>query len=383
MKQTVVSIRAASKPKPKKIVPANEKAVEALPLDSGTWRIRGVPGMYVRSRAASKVYYVQRRIRGRLIKRTIGTMPLKRARVAAMREWGKLRPVPVGGRRTLQQAFDEYLAQKALSSRTKETYSFAFSRYLREYHGRSLDDIGADRAGVRALYHDLADRYGKASAALSVKLLGAVYRYQRKTDANLPECPTTAVSMPALKSRDWALSPDELKTWWEGVQTLTPIRRAWWITTLLTGARKGSVEALQWSDLDLNKKTIRFCVTKGDRPYMVPMSDKLAVLLTEYRASGKVPPSDWVFPAPGNGGHLVDVSDAKRGVKSPHHLRHTFRTILAELGASSDQARLLMGHSMGGDISRGYITPSLLVESLRPVTNAVSERLAAILGDMS
>ena len=55
---------------------------------------------------------------------------------------------------------------------------------------------------------------------------------------------------------------------------------------------------------------------------------------------------------------------------------------MAELGATSDQARLLLGHSMGGDVSRGYITAPLLVESLRPVTNAVSERLLSILGDV-
>jgi triacylglycerol esterase/lipase EstA (alpha/beta hydrolase family) len=39
---------------------------------------------------------------------------------------------------------------------------------------------------------------------------------------------------------------------------------------------------------------------------------------------------------------------------------------------------MLMGHSMGGDVSRGYITSSLVVESLRPVTNAVAEHYLGI-----
>jgi len=67
-------------------------------------------------------------------------------------------------------------------------------------------------------------------------------------------------------------------------------------------------------------------------------------------------------------------------VASAHNLRHTFRTVLAELGATPDQARLLMGHSLAGDVSRGYITAPLVVESLRPLANQMAERYARILG---
>jgi integrase len=74
------------------------------------------------------------------------------------------------------------------------------------------------------------------------------------------------------------------------------------------------------------------------------------------------------------------VRDEKRGVASAHHLRHTYRTVLAELGATPDQARLLLGHSLGGDVSRGYITPHLVIESLRPLAEAVASRYAQVLG---
>jgi integrase len=109
------------------------------------------------------------------------------------------------------------------------------------------------------------------------------------------------------------------------------------------------------------------------------MSDKLAQVLVQYQASSNVPPSEWVFPSNvREGNHIVGVKNDKEGVGPAHRLRHTFRTTLAQLGASSDQARMLMGHSMGGDVSRGYITAPLLVESLRPIVNAASERYAGI-----
>src|ERR1022692_2365313 len=109
------------------------------------------------------------------------------------------------------------------------------------------------------------------------------------------------------------------------------------------------------------------------------MADKLAELLTAYKASGDVPPSDWLFPSNvREGQHIIGVKNDKEGAGPAHRLRHTFRTTLAELGASDDWARMLLGHSMGGNVSRGYITSSLVVDSLRPITNAVAEHYLKI-----
>ena len=155
----------------------------------------------------------------------------------------------------------------------------------------------------------------------------------------------------------------------------------WWLTALFTGARKGSIEALRWRDVDFERKQILFFVAKGDQPYAVPTSDKLAALLLAYRDSGDVPPSDWVFPSNRRDGqHIIGVKNDVEGAGPAHRLRHTFRTTLAELGVSSDQSRMLMGHSMGGDVSRGYITAPLIVESLRPIVNAVAAHYMKFVG---
>jgi len=365
----------------RKLVPANQQAIDALPLNSGTWRVQGVPGLYVRCRATSKSFLLQRRVRGMLVKRTLGPMPLKAARAEALKLWHQLRPTPTGGKKTLEQALAEYFEQRPLSAKTRAIYQYNAERYLSDWKARPLEQIGQDRAGVRALYHRLVERHGLATASQVIRMLSAVYRYARKVDPELPECPTVAVTLAPIKPRDWALSEEELRAWWQAVQRLNPIKRTWWLVCLLTGARQASIEALAWGDIDFNRKTIRFRVTKGDRPYVAPAADRLIALLEEYRRNPETPPSEWVFPSPRDPRqHLVKVRDEKRGVASAHHLRHTFRTVLAELGATPDQARLLMGHSLGGDVSRGYITAPLLVESLRPVANAVAERYAAILG---
>ena len=154
----------------------------------------------------------------------------------------------------------------------------------------------------------------------------------------------------------------------------------WWLTALFTGARAGSIEALRWDNIDFDKKTVLFMVTKGSKPYMVPASDVLVGLLIAYRDGGAVPLSDWVFPSSKKAGcHLVGVKNVVQGVRPAHSMRHTFRTSLAQLGAASDQSRMLMGHAIGGDVSRDYISSALVIESLRPITNAVAERYMTIL----
>jgi len=39
-----------------------------------------------------------------------------------------------------------------------------------------------------------------------------------------------------------------------------------------------------------------------------------------------------------------------------------------------------MGHSLSGDVSRGYITAGLMTESLRPWAEAVEKRYSEVMG---
>lgn len=394
----VVPIRkSASKPETK-IVEANQKSIDALALNSGTWKVQGIPGLYVRARATSKSFMLQRRIDRDLVRLMLGSLTMKAAKEQAMKRWGILERKPADGAAlTLGAAIEQYVEAKTaagkMGPKTASIARYNAERYLDRWKQRTLESVGKDRLGVRQLQQRITSGHGRATSNQCVRLLAAVYRWARDADETLPEWPRKAAEIHTIKARDWAYTPDELRAWWSatrrekddkvtaiGVKTLGPIKRMWWLAALFTGARKGSIEALKWADVDLEKKVIRFRVTKGDRPYSVPMSDTLAALFTRYWESSEVPPSDWVFPSPViEGGHIVDVKNPHEGVGPAHRLRHTFRTTLAELGASPDQARMLMGHSMGGDVSRGYISTPLVIESLRPVTNAVAKKYVEVL----
>ena len=323
---------------------------------------------------------LQRRVRGTLVKQTLGPQSMKQARATAMSTWSGMKPQTAGNAVTLAMALDLYLQDKQLAEKTRANYVYNAGRYLKAWTGRTLQAIGEDRAGVRVLQREITKKHGAPTSNQVVRLISCVYRWARKQDTSLPEAPTTAVQVARIPARNWALSTEELKTWGRCVSGLSPIKRMWWLTALFTGARAGSIEALRWDNIDFDKKTVLFMVTKGSKPYMVPASDVLVGLLIAYRDGGAVPPSDWVFPSPMKAGrHLVGVKNVVEGVRPAHAMRHTFRTSLAQLGAASDQSRMLMGHSLGGDVSRDYITSSLVIESLRPLANAVAERYMTIL----
>jgi integrase len=373
-----------------KSVEANQKSIDALPFNSGLWKVNGYSGLYVRARATSKSFMLQRRIGGELVKAWLGPLTMKAAKEEAMKQWGGMErtETAAGDVLTLGRAIEQYVEAKVsagkMAPKTAELARYNARRYFDSWKDRTLEDIGRNRLAIRQYQQSITKKHGRATSNQCIRLVAAVYRWCRDADESLPEWPKKAAEIHEIKSRDWAYSPAELRAWWhvekkgedgeKGVKTLGPVKRMWWLTALFTGARKGSIEALGWADVDIEKKVIRFEVTKGDRPYAIPMADALADFFRCYRDREALP-SEWVFPSPTiDGAHLGDVKNIREGVGPAHRLRHTFRTTLAELGVSTDQSRLLMGHSMGGDVSRGYITSSLVLESLRPITNAVAER---------
>lgn len=369
----------AARAKVGKVVKATQAAVDALPFNSGTWRVEGSMGLYVRCRATSKSYMVQRKVQGRVVQRVLGPMTLAAARRQAQKVWHALKPAAPEGKLTLAAAWERYVSEKPLATKTRKLYTDNLERYLGGWKGRSLESLGVDRAGFRAHILNIARNHGLAVASQTLRCFRAVYNYHRKVMPELPECPSVAVELPGLKPRDWALSDDELRRWWAAVQRLSPLKRAFWLTLLLTGARRDSVRMLRWEDVDFEKKLIRFSTAKAGRSYSIPMPERLAAILKDWR--DQAPPSVWGFPSPRNPERPLaeQVRDDKRGVASAHHLRHTMRTRLAELGCTPDLARVALGHTLTQDVSQRYITGSLLLEAVRPLLNAVAERYAEVL----
>ena len=118
----VLAIRKPETVTPPKVVEANQKAVDALTLNSGTWRVDGVPGLYLRCRARAKSFFIQRRVKDALVKETLGELSVKQAKEKTMKTWGRMKAKPAAGDVvTLGAAFELYLSDNQLASKTESS----------------------------------------------------------------------------------------------------------------------------------------------------------------------------------------------------------------------------------------------------------------------
>jgi integrase len=364
-----------------KSIPPTQAALNTLPFRSGCWSVQGVTALYVRCRAKSKVFFTQRRVRGKLIQKTLGALTMAEAKRRVAQVWRDLKPVPEETRKlTLRAAWERYVEEKDLSKRTKELYQHSLRCYLGEIADRPLRELGEDRAGVRRLLLNVKKTRGPGIAFVLSNRLSAVFRYWRRVDPTLPEPPTNAVDLAAPKPRDAALRPEALRDLWARIQKLPPALRVAWQLLIFTGGRKGSIMALRWSDVDLDAGIVFFAEAKGGRSYRVPLCRRMVAVLREWKE--QCPPSErgWLFPSPVRPGeHIVGLVVRKHGVTFPHAARHTFRTALSIVGAPYDASRLLLGHALAGP-SGGYVSKDLVVESLREWAEKVAAHYESILG---
>lgn len=173
----------ASGQQARKLVAASQVAIGALPLSSGTCRVAGVPALYLRCRQRSTSFFVQRRVPGVLVKRVPGALRLKEARERALRIRAWLKPSPRANRRTLADAFEEYLRQKELAEKTRQICRYNFNRYLAAWRRRDLEVLRRDPAGVRHLFEEPIERHSRATAAQTMRIFRALFNYARERSA--------------------------------------------------------------------------------------------------------------------------------------------------------------------------------------------------------
>jgi integrase len=177
---------------------------------------------------------------------------------------------------------------------------------------------------------------------------------------------------------------------------------------LLTGARRGEVQAMRWADLELEEGvwTKPGATTKQKTLHRVPLSAPARQLLVEIKATAEKaakdkkrprPMSEYVFPGKGGQGHRLEIKhqwtelckaaeivtqktlkDAKGRdivVSTPsarlHDLRHTYASVLASAGLSLPVIGALLGHTQAQTTAR---YAHLFDDPLR----AATERAAAI-----
>lgn len=265
----------------------------------------------------------------------------------------------------------------------------AVSAVTHEDVERFMHDVadGKTAAKIKTGKYGLANvRGGKATAARTVGLLGAIFAYAVKHRLR-PDNPAHGISRYADTKRERRLTDEEYKALHLGLLESHKAGVWPWAIGLvrflaLTGWRSGEALGLQWSELNLVRRTATLADTKTGRS-MRPLSRSACEVLNKLPRSG----GDLVFPATRGAGFMngfpkIWARVAKLGNLSPdvtpHVLRHSFASLAADLGFSEATIAALIGHK-GRTMTSRYVHSADAV--LLAAADAVSDRTLAVMGE--
>jgi integrase len=356
------------------VVNMTEARVRALPLASGIHRDEHVKGLMVVCHRTTRTYAVQGDVRrnGRHV-RTVRVkidrcdrIGLREARRRAKELMSTIqsgvdptaRPDETGI--TLEAALEAHIAERELRPKTLESYRSHLDGYLGRLRRRAVADI--TRQDCRELHDTLTTRHGRTLAACVLRTVRLAVNTAMRIDETIGRNPMDAVRIPVPPRRE--VGALDLADWWERTGALSPTMRDLHRATLLTGARRSSILAVRRADVDLDARILKFRHMKSGGELLFPLGEWTVGMLWRRMEADEPLASLWLWPSPTSAsGHIREPK--RRGLPSPHALRHHARTLMVAAGVPYAESALLLGHKLPG-ATGGYVHQAHLVEALRP-----------------
>ena len=283
---------------------------------------------------------------------------------------------------TVTKMIDRYIEEELLKLRSAQTVKKQLLWWREKYGSLSL-----------SLFSSMQILEGRDALVKANKSPATVNRYL----AALSSCLTHATkhwqllqenpcsNVPKLKEppgRTRFLDDDERKRLLDACSTVSPSLYLAVVISLSTGARRMSVWALRWRDIDLSegKETIVFRDTKNRSDVHLPLSGIVVDLLLEHRRLRRLN-SDLLFPSKIDAQKPFDFkAPFARAMKQAqihefrwHDLRHSAASYLAQQGVDLRRIAAILGHKT---LQMSMRYSHLNVESLREDLDKMTEKLA-------
>ena len=228
---------------------------------------------------------------------------------------------------------------------------------------------------------------GKGTASRTVGLLGGILSFALDlgiVDSN----PVHGVKRFTEKKQNRFLTEQELVSLGDALRLafaegVNPAGIAILKVLIFTGARKGEIEALKWSEVDFDQGFLRLDDSKTGQK-IIPLNAGALQTLSEFP---KFESLEYVFPSTNGEGYFVGVPKIWRKIRRSaglsdvrlHDLRHSFASIAVSSGASLPIIGALLGHRDSATTQR---YAHLSDNPVRSASALVNNRITAALGEL-
>jgi len=282
----------------------------------------------------------------------------------------------------ISDVLDHWMVYAKLHKKSWDGDQFIVDKHLGKLANKRLNDL--TRHDVITLHTSIFKNSGPYMANRTLALLRAAIN-KAKSELNWKgDNPCIGVKAFKEETRDRFLQPEELPRFFEALEEEESVLRDFFLLCLLTGARRGNVAGMQWSEL---RQTVwRIPDTKGGNPVLVPLVPEAVAVLAKRREEVDED-CPWVFPSKrSKTGHLADPKTAWKRICERakledlriHDLRRTLGSWLAMGGASLPIIGKALGHGMNSKATAVYAR--LMLD---PVREQLENATSAILANMN
>ncbi|MES1981814.1 MAG: tyrosine-type recombinase/integrase [Pseudomonadota bacterium] len=387
--------------------------IDSIPLTlagQAFYRDSELKGFALRVGTTGKVYITESKVKGKVVRVSIGKHGVYTAEQARLRAREILLMMAKGTNPndvekekrarcvTLEQALADFLsARKSLKPRTIYDYRRCIEANISDWKKKPLLEITKDMVAKR---HTQLGQKSPAQANLVMRYLRAIFNFatgqyeNSKGQPMIPDNPVKRLSQTRawyrIERRLTVIKPHDLAPWYGAVMNIKndPLGknretiRDYLLLVLFTGLRKEEAASLTWSNVDLRAKTLTVIDTKNHMDHTLPLSDFLVDMMQRRKLEAV---NEYVFPGAKGIGRIteqrkqMDKVIKESGVSfTIHDLRRTFITIAESLDISAYALKRLLNHKMNNDVTAGYIISD--VERLRLPMQKITDFLLRCCG---
>lgn len=245
------------------------------------------------------------------------------------------------------EKFRFWLQSKRYSPNTIETYTDAMRSFLRFFSKKKIEDICNEDLIQYNNEYILANRFSESFQNQVVNAVKLFFKTVENSHLNVENIhrPKRSKKLPNV------LSKEDVKAILNAPINIK--HRAMLSLIYACGLRCGELLSLKLNDIDSDRMILHIKSAKGKKDRIVPLSEKIVLLLREYYKAAK--PQVYLFEGQKKGTryderslqNVLKQSLAKTNITKPvtlHWLRHSYATHLLENGTDLRYIQELLGH---------------------------------------